>query len=257
MPTAKADVAADYFDRGRPGEVEVEAFLKKKASYGLPAGTTIFSSSLMEHSCPAENLLDATTATIAYFDGHNFGHGGSPWWVILDMQTPTPLRGVAMSAFIAAQSPKDFKVECTNDLSFGPAGWRTVLQASTAEAWGSDTFWSRAPWVDHERLGWCMAAHGGDRNAHQQWEFDTDVSARFWKVTILSSHDGNAPTMHYIAFYPVAPPSTARIREGPLPRSELAADAGRPGPRNVYAIAAAAFMLGVLAGATSGRCRPR
>ena len=27
--------------------------------------------------------------------------------------------------------------------------------------------------------------------------------------------------------------------------------------RNVYAIAAAAFMLGVLAGATSGRCRPR
>ena len=205
-PSARALQAMDtYFHHGSPGDDEIEAFLFKKSCYGIPPGTTILSSSACDPNGPVKNLLSPTCQGFANFgDPAMQGHGGFPRYVTFDLKQPHTLSGIQMGAFVAAESPKHFTVEAADDLSVGPSAWTCVLDQTIDQPWGSDTFWSRAPWGSD-------AGNGGDCRAIQRWDFRITgpFSARFWRVSFLASFNEDCPTMHHISFYPVVPPAKA------------------------------------------------
>ena len=128
---------------------------------------SVHSSHVMHSNGPIANILDSSTSTFAKFGSPG---GGDPWWVIFDLLIPSRLTQLRMKPFVAAESPKTMTVEVSHTAR-GP--WSTVGTLSCPSAWDTP----------------------------QMFSLSTQSVGEYVKLSITTSHNGFAPTIHYVEFY--------------------------------------------------------
>lgn len=82
-----------------------------------------------------------------------------------------------MSAYVAAESPKAMSVESSSDART----WAPVASITTTHPWGT--------------------TDGRAADGSQAWGIEAPVAARYWKLTIHTSHNGDGPTIHYVRWW--------------------------------------------------------
>lgn len=136
----------------------------------LRTGVRVLSSSSMHKNGPIANILRKSTDSFANFGGPGVAFS-PPWWVVFDMGSSVCLGSFDLKPFVAEESPLDMSI----GYSDSPCG-RFVT---------SDDFAVGEPWSDERSFA---ISHPG--------------AARYWKLVFATSHNEEAPTIHYVQFNP-------------------------------------------------------
>ena len=131
------------------------------------------------HTCyicisPAIHLKVSTGGSWANFDGR----GGAPWYVVFEVPGAPQVAGLEMNAMVAAESPRQLEISCA-DSANGP--WTLAANLTTDRPWGAGV---------------------GGTGEVKRWPVNGGRPARFWKVSIITTHNGDAPTIHYVQLFP-------------------------------------------------------